>query len=381
MEQEYDYIIAGAGGAGLSLLAHLLADPFLSKKKILVVDRSFKKSNDRTWCFWEKKDQSTYDSIIYKKWSEIEFISTDTYTKKNIDPFVYIMIRGIDFYTWVLEKATHFSTVFFLEGDIEEITTSTKCASLKVKDTLYHANYIFNSALSQQKKDEKSYFLWQQFQGILIETDQDIFHDQTARLMDFRVPQQSATAFMYVLPLSPNKALLEYTLFSSTIMDKVAYEKIIHEYIYNEWGLADFKVVHKEEGLIPMSNEKIKPQNKRIIHIGLVGGVVKPSTGYAFQFMQTQSQAIVKQLKSKNKVKIKKSFPRRFLFYDSVLLQLLTTKKINGEHIFSVLFKKQPAYRLLKFLNNSSSLWDEYRIMSSVPKFVFIQASIRELFK
>jgi lycopene beta-cyclase len=52
-EIKYDYIIAGAGCAGYSLLYHLLKDPVLNKKKILVLDSNFEKGNDRTWCFWE----------------------------------------------------------------------------------------------------------------------------------------------------------------------------------------------------------------------------------------------------------------------------------------------------------------------------------------
>ena len=35
----YDYIIAGAGGAGLSLLHYLLDSPILSNKQILVIDQ------------------------------------------------------------------------------------------------------------------------------------------------------------------------------------------------------------------------------------------------------------------------------------------------------------------------------------------------------
>ena len=55
MEKEYDYIIAGAGCAGLSLLMRMNGDPFFADKKILVVDAAGKNQNDRTWCFWEKE--------------------------------------------------------------------------------------------------------------------------------------------------------------------------------------------------------------------------------------------------------------------------------------------------------------------------------------
>jgi lycopene beta-cyclase len=50
----YDYIVAGAGAAGLSLIAHMIHSGQFSDKKILLIDRSPKTQNDRTWCFWER---------------------------------------------------------------------------------------------------------------------------------------------------------------------------------------------------------------------------------------------------------------------------------------------------------------------------------------
>ncbi|MDA9638819.1 lycopene cyclase, partial [bacterium] len=52
---KYDFIIAGAGCSGLSLLYKILQTPSLQNKSILVIDKDQKKNNDRTWCFWEKK--------------------------------------------------------------------------------------------------------------------------------------------------------------------------------------------------------------------------------------------------------------------------------------------------------------------------------------
>ena len=61
---KYDYIIAGSGCAGLSLLHKILQTPSLQNKSILVIDKDQKKSNDRTWCFWEK-NPGPFESIVY----------------------------------------------------------------------------------------------------------------------------------------------------------------------------------------------------------------------------------------------------------------------------------------------------------------------------
>ena len=69
---KYDYIIAGAGCAGLSLLYRMLQDPNLNQKKILVLDKAPKNNNDRTWCFWEK-DDGIFEEIVIHEWKSLEF--------------------------------------------------------------------------------------------------------------------------------------------------------------------------------------------------------------------------------------------------------------------------------------------------------------------
>src|SRR5688500_13885450 len=94
----YDYIIAGAGAAGLSLLTHMINSGNFADKKILLVDRTPKNQNDRTWCFWEK-DNGLFESIVFRRWSNMWFHGDDGSSKlHDILPYQYKMIRGIDFY-------------------------------------------------------------------------------------------------------------------------------------------------------------------------------------------------------------------------------------------------------------------------------------------
>ena len=97
----YDYIIAGAGGAGLSLLHYLLASPILSNKQILVIDQSLNKTNDRTWCFWEISAHE-FESLVHHRWDAIS-IHAESFSKAfPTSPFLYKMIQGIDFYNYVI---------------------------------------------------------------------------------------------------------------------------------------------------------------------------------------------------------------------------------------------------------------------------------------
>ena len=49
--------------------------------------------------------------------------------------------------------------------------------------------------------------------------------------MDFDLPQKQETRFMYLLPFSPNEALVEYTLFSKDLLEVEEYETAINDYL------------------------------------------------------------------------------------------------------------------------------------------------------
>ena len=97
----FDYIIVGAGAAGLMLADAMISDDFFSGKSILILDKDAKKTNDRTWCFWEKGD-GEFDDIVHKTWNNIYFGGKQFSKRFDINPYTYKMVRGIDFFNMVL---------------------------------------------------------------------------------------------------------------------------------------------------------------------------------------------------------------------------------------------------------------------------------------
>jgi lycopene beta-cyclase len=71
--------------------------------------------------------------------------------------------------------------------------------------------------------------------------------------------------------------------------------------------------------------------------------------------------------------------PARFRFYDTVMLRVLHERKVAGADVFLRLFRKNPAPRVLRFLDNESSLWDEWLIMNSTSKKIFVPAAMATL--
>jgi Lycopene cyclase protein. len=48
--------------------------------------------------------------------------------------------------------------------------------------------------------------------------------------MDFRVAQDAGTTFVYVMPFTPTRALVEYTLFTEKLLEPSAYDQGLETY-------------------------------------------------------------------------------------------------------------------------------------------------------
>ena len=376
VENKYDYIIAGAGCAGYSLLYHLLQDPILCKKRILVLDANFNKGNDRTWCFWE--DQAgPFESIVCKKWSNIEVLKGSMHRSLPTAPFEYKMIQGIDFYQYVSDFAKGFDNVEWVASKILSIDSiNANSARVNWEGGSANAGYVFSSINGERIQSK----LWQHFKGIVVEFDNPVFDDAVARLMDFNVPQMDATAFMYLLPLTDKKALVEYTLFSPTILASAEYDHVLDAYMEEHYKGQEYQIQHSEIGAIPMTSKKLTSNDVAVVSIGTMGDAVKASTGYAFQFIQKQTQQIVHQLKL-NQALNPAVHHTRHQFYDAVLLYILEHQKMAGDEIFARIFKKNTAATVFKFLSNTSTLLDDIKIMTSLPTQIFLPAAIKVLFR
>lgn len=375
----YDYIIAGGGCAGRSLAVRLLQEPSLADKKILLVDNSVKTSNDRTWCFWEK-EAGIFEDIVSCRWSKLTFKGSDGFNVLDIDPYKYKLVRGIDFYRHTSNIIAD-SNIEMVYGTVDQISNGDKYATAVIDNVSVSASYIFSSIPYEITMDSPRYtYLLQHFKGWVIETETAFFDPENATLMDFYSGDDDLTAFFYVLPYSNKKALIEYTVFSETLLKNEQYETALKDYILIRLGCSNYQITEIENGCIPMYDHPYKTADNRIIYLGTAGGNAKASTGYTFSYIQQHTAAIVALLAAgKLPAPVYKN-KSRFRFYDSIFLRLLSGNKLTGKDIFTRLFARNPAPQILKFLDNDTSAAEEARIFLTLQKRVFAAEAFRTLF-
>lgn len=385
MKQEqvqFDYIIAGSGCAGLSLLYKMLKDPALSAKNILVIDKDEKNKNDRTWCFWEK-GRGVFDPVVAHQWKTLEFLTSDFKQQYDLKQYRYKMIKGIDFYDHVITLAKNFENVSFKKENIQKIQTDRDFAYVETENTRYRSAYVFNSTGLFHPEMNPENSLLQHFEGWVIKTNKPVFNEEIGTLMDFRLTQKHGITFMYILPTSAHEALIEYTLFSEKLLDKEAYKTALQNYIETYLKVDQYDILHQEFGVIPMSLKKFvrnPDAKKRIVNIGTAGGFTKASSGYTFQFIQKNTELIVDNLRKGKAPNPDMTFRESmFQWYDRTLLEVILSGKMEGKEIFSALFQKCSIQTILAFLGNESSLADDIKIMKSLPVKPFVLAGLKQL--
>lgn len=376
MNHHYDYIILGAGCAGLSLLVRILEDEAFSEKKILLIDRQVKNLNDRTWCFWEK-ESGYFESIVHHRWDTLWVKHPRGALDLNLGGYAYKLIRGIDFYKYCFKKINSSKQVTLVYGEVTDIDAEK--GSVTVDGQTYEGSQLFSSILLDVPQlKPKDLYLLQHFKGWWIETESDIFDPDQADLMNFRTSQEHGCAFVYMLPVSKRRALVEYTLFSEKVLEEEQYDEGLRTFMTNELQLEDYRITEIEKGIIPMTTYRFTESQGKVLFIGTAGGQTKASTGYTFQFIQRQAKAIAEKLKTGAPLENIARAPGRFQFYDNVLLRVLYEKQYPGADVFFDIFRKNKADGVLRFLDNRSGLLQELGIMNATPQLKFIKAAIRQ---
>ncbi|MTE27787.1 lycopene cyclase family protein [Winogradskyella ouciana] len=378
--RKHDYIILGAGASGLMLAYRMAQDTYFDDKSILIIDKAKAKGNDRTWCCWEE-GKGEWDDLLTKTWPNV-FFGSKTYSEQiDISPYHYKMIRSEDFYKSLWEIILKKPNITFINNTVDSFTELKDGVQVITKKGSYVGSKLFNSwhNPSVYESQKKYPVLQQHFVGWFVKTKEETFDDSMATFMDFTVPQNGNTRFMYVLPMDKNTALFEYTLFSKDLLEQPEYEDAIKDYL-EERGIGDYEVIEKEKGSIPMTAFKFSELNsKHILNIGTAGGWTKASTGYTFSNTIKKTKALIGFLKQESDLS---KFHRKskFHFYDAIFLDVLANHNNEGAALFSSMFKKADVKTIFKFLDEESSLLEDSKIILSVPPKRFIQAFLKRLF-
>ena len=395
-DHTFDLIICGAGSSGLGLAYHLSRQKH--QLRIALIDSNFSQSENKTWCFWDYTSIPEKQSI-HHSWSRLSVQNQDISIEQSITAHEYYCIRNADYRSTMLSLLKNDSRISIIEDKIIKICEDENSRKITVS-LLNHSEIKGLKTFDSTRKNWQSYvqtgsnFLLQHFEGWEIETNVDCFDPSTAKLMDFRTSQEFGFAFVYVLPFSKNRALVELTYFSEQVPASSHYAMLIQKYLSDHYNLVlqdsngtgnssairYYQILNTETGVIPMIDLPFKSVDTGLkFNIGLQGGLAKPSTGYAFTRIQWDVRQIAANLINGNVIKRIKS-PFRFRFYDMLILHIIRENPKKAQQIFIELFQKNGFDTMFKFLDEKTSFTQDLKIMASVPSYLdFFKAIAKTL--
>ena len=351
--KEFDYIILGAGCAGLSLAYELEVNKKLKAKNLAIVEIRDEYKRDKTWSFWKVTDHNFEDCVI-KNWNNFSINSNLGSLEIACNEYPYQTIDSGLFYKKVLNRLTQNKNIQFFKNS-EQLNLES--------------SFIFNSIPSKGNYEKK---IWQHFKGIEIETPKDIFDDEIFNLMDFDCDQRDNVHFFYTLPFTKNKALIE-TTWLSKMDDKTLndYDIQLEKYIKETLKIKNYKINYQEEGAIPLFYPSINSEKNKI-NIGSAGGMTRLSTGYTFLNIQDQSKYITNNIEKIQGLK-PYHIGKKYEFLDNVFLNVLKKYPEKMPDIFYKIFDRN-IYSAIKFLSNKSNIVDDLSIILKMPKWIFIKS-------
>ena len=353
----YKAAIIGLGASGLAVNKIIYGE---SSDKVIAFENKDINNRDNFFGFWLTEWMKPFERIIEKKWNKwsIETPHSKVNHLSNAKPYCVISFKKWKKYC--LETKNKLDIVN--KQVIEYLPINNYFKIITADKEEYYAEKIYDSRSTREKKGE----LIQHFLGINITVADNTFNDEKLTLMHF-TQENNLLHFIYILPFSHNKALVESTVFSKEAFDDSWYIEKIKNYLMLK-NITKFEEQSIEKGIIPMFfAEQKKSNNSNIFNIGIRGGACKPSTGYAFSFSIKQIQILKES--NKNYVEVHKFLERKM---DKIFINFLKKNNENGNS-FIKLASNLNGDEFLSFMMGESNLLTKFKIIKSMPKIAFIK--------
>ncbi|GIJ20954.1 lycopene cyclase [Micromonospora lutea] len=348
--------------------------------RIAVVDPVHRRGQDRTWAFWDQPGNDL-DDLLSASWSRVEVVTPHTHRALDLTPLRYAMLRSGPIYQRAAEAERRLGAVRIVAaaGRVDDDGERVLVHAVDGR-SLLRARWLLDSRPRPPRRPGRTNWL-QHFRGWWLAADRPVFDPARAVLMDFRTPQPArGVSFGYVLPVDSRYALVEYTEFSPDLLTGAAYDAALAGY-RDLLGLdpARLTVTEVENGVIPMTDGPfVARPSPRVVRLGTAGGATRPSTGFTFSAMYRQAEQVARAVAAGRPPVPTPAYPRRHRWMDAVALRALDAGLVDGPDFFGRLFARNPADRVLRFLDGHTTVAEDLAVMRSTRLRPMVTATVAD---
>lgn len=375
----YDFVIIGGGLSGLSMAIELARSGKLAEKNCLILEARDQYSQDKSWCGWHVLSHH-FEDCTAKSWSKWRVSYGGETHVVNANRLNYHYIPSLNFY--------HYCLAFIEQHPNIDLHLSTPVLSfdahkVSCKNNVYSAGRVFDARESQldwrNLKDQDNYLL-QCFYGWKVKTSKAVFDKDCVTLMDFPQQQSEGINFMYCLPLSETEALIEptYFLHHTNVPPRAHFLELVEKYMHLRYENDAFELSQEEHGVLPMVYQKNQYSEacEWPIKIGTAGGMLRPSTGYAFYAIQRFIKKTVANIDNETASYTLQQYSKLGLWMDQIFLRACRLNPIQAAQLFYRLFVKVEPDSVARFMHDEAQWRDYLQVVLAMPKMKFIKSAL-----
>jgi lycopene beta-cyclase len=381
MSDVFDLVILGGGCAGLSLSMALEAQGEHTPRTLVIESRT-DYWNDRTWCFWSDPS-APLPYQVQHRWQTMRVSHAGQSVSLDCGPTPYHMLAGEHFYEAALASIDRQPNISLRLGTsvLGEPNHDDGVWTIRTSGGDVRARAVVDTRPPQPARRDGA-TLWQSFYGIEIECSSAVFDPLSLDLMNFLEPDPRHVPFLYVLPVTPTRALIELTVFGATPLGPRELSAQLDAEVAKRVGSATFTTLRRENGILPMGlNDAAKPMHGSCSRVGVMAGSARPSTGYAFQRIQRWAGECALSLASGGHPLPHRPDPLPLRVMDRIFLDVLRADPVRGGAVFFSLFGQADPARVIRFLSGRAGVVDSLAVVVAMPFAPFLRAAFAMMWR
>jgi len=339
--------IIGGGLSGLSLARALAQHPQLPGP-VIISEPQAKITNDKTYSFWFDEFQRTLlaPEVEYRHWS----LSTSSkHIEHNGDRMRYGSRSALSVYKEAHTSIQRHSQITLNDVELKQAP---------------EAEHIFDS----RPPTIDEFRIIQSFVGTEVQCSKP--HGiTTVSLMDNLRAIDTGVEFLYVLPLTSSRLLVEHTQFTTQAANLDYLQQLNEQWLQQSFK-QPFQVVREEKAHIPMGFESAS--NHWGIPIGTRAGMTRDSTGYGYSTIKQWCHHAAHTLVQDNQCQPYQS-SKLHDWMDSLLLNLIQHRPDSVPGIIMAIAQGLDADTFASFMMKTEPL-DAIKVMQHAPSKPFICA-------
>jgi lycopene beta-cyclase len=275
MIQRLDYLLVGGGlHNGLIALALAQTQP---EAKVGLIERSAEVGGNHTWCLHAADVPAAcakfVEPLIVQRWPRYR-VAFPNLERTLEEPYACVTSPSL------ASAIRRLSRLQLLRG---EAVAHVAPHRIELASGVAFEAEVVIDARGPEVSERSQALGFQKFVGLelWVEPHHGLLEPL---LMDARVPQRDGFRFLYALPLSGDRVLLEDTYFSdSEALDRPLLRQHVLDFARG-LGLRVRRVLREELGALPIPARApiVAPSAPGLIRAGYQGGWFHPTTGYSF---------------------------------------------------------------------------------------------------